>query len=55
MGTNRSPANRGQKTHESKLTSKMSKFKSYAGPDSRHPKAHNYSVSFAESQVKKLG
>ena len=55
MGVKQSPSNMGKKTHESKMTSKMSKQSYVTKPEKRSGLSHNYSVSSAESQVKKMG
>lgn len=48
-------AAKGQKTHESKPTSKAASFPAYRKPENRHPTTHNYSVGGAESQIRKMG
>lgn len=46
----------GQKTHKSGVSSKTTANAkmSNRGPDARHPTTHKYSLSGAESQVKKM-
>lgn len=54
MALSKSPANKGQKTHESKPSSTLSKQAYVTKPENRHPSNHGYSVSKAESMVKKI-
>lgn len=54
MATHRSPANKGQATHKSVPTSKMSKSPHPTKPENRHPTTHTYGVSGANAIVKKV-
>ena len=53
MAVSKSAANQGKKTHESKPTSKLSKFNAYAKPESR-PSGSKNSIASAQSLVNKL-
>lgn len=52
MGLSKSAANAGKKTHKTAPTSSLSKFKSYAGPESRE-KGTKMSPDKASSFLKK--
>ena len=53
MALSKSAANKGQKTHESKPSSGLSKQAYVTKPENRHPSQHNYSVSKAEGMIRK--
>lgn len=54
MGLKSGAAAQGKKTHNDKATSKMSKTQYITKPENRHGMKHNYSVSQAESMVRKF-
>ena len=53
MGLSKSAANAGKKTHESKPTSALSRFKAYTGPDGREKGTKMSSPDKASSYLKK--
>lgn len=55
MAVHKGLAHQGKSIHKSVPTSKLSKQPGVTKPENRHPLTHNYSVSQAESKVKKLG
>lgn len=48
-------AAQGKAIHHNKPSSKMAHQKGVTKPENRHPLTHNYSVSSADSQIRKLG
>lgn len=54
MALHKGVANQGKSNHKSTPTHKMTKHQHVTKPESRHPTTHSYSVSSAESQIKKV-
>lgn len=54
MALSKSAANKGQKTHESKPSSTLSKQAYVTKPEKRNGTSHKYSVAQAEKMVKNV-